>query len=80
MKFKVQIQKSSSLGIREETKAETLQLKVPQSIQIKDGTEYKKQIYVLVQDYLAASKTKGSNDEIALKSLTQFKNSSDVLQ
>ena len=48
MKYKVQIQKRSELGIAEETKGQELKLVAPQSIQAKDGGEFKKQMYLLV--------------------------------
>ena len=48
MKYKVQIQKRSELGITEESKGDTLKLVPPQSLQAKDGGDFKKQMYLLV--------------------------------
>ena len=70
MKYKVQIQKRSELGITEESKGDTLKLVAPQSLQAKDGGDFKKQMYLLVQDYLSQSNASGKKTEEMLKNVS----------
>ena len=56
MKFKLVVQERSELGIGEHNSSIQSELAEPESVKIQNTSEFKKQIYLLVQDYLTQAK------------------------